>query len=261
MPSLTAGVRHFSWHTWDGEKLDLGIAPQISPIDYVGQAVRQLRSPGFDFERVIYGETDIDYALAWGLVSFLIKEHPQKFQIWRTALNHEVEPKVAWQKQFGGVTPDFVKSFETWLNQHSQPWRVYEGQWQPWGIHVEGQPLGPRPAQMVLLRVPVRLTTEFAVESNAVQGITFGFLGTRDFHVLERHSDRWEIARLPQNAATGTNRQTFPASGRDAKTVLESTTEGTVLKFDAHKVEMTNVVGRLGLWVQRGKARFRCNWE
>ena len=115
---------------------------------------------------------------------------------------------------------------------------------------------------MVLLKVPVRLTAEFAVELNDVHGITFGFLGTRDFHVLERHNDRWEIAHLAQNDVKGRNRRTYPApAGREAKTIVESTKDGTLLKFDDHKVQMTNVIGRIGLWVQRGKGRFRCTWE
>jgi hypothetical protein len=255
-------AEYFSWHNWDGKVLELGIAPQISQMDYAASALQQLRSAaGFEFERVVYGDADIDYTLAWGLVSFLIKEYPEKFHIWRTGLNHEVDPKVAWQKQFGAVTQGFVDSFEQWLKQHSPPWQVTAGQWQPWGGELEGRAGEYRGAQAVLVGTPATFNVHFAVDSNAVQGVTFGFRGGRNFFVLERHNDRWEIANLVGSEGHRSARQTFPASGAEANLVIEPGDDMTLLKFDQHTAPMTNVTGRVGLWVERGKARFRCNWQ
>ena len=255
-------AEHFSWHNWDGEVLEIGTMPQLSPFDYPGRALHQLRAPtGYTFENVVHGDEEIDYALAWGMVSFLIKEHPKKFHVWRTALNHEVEPRIAWEKQFGAVTPAFVDSFEAWLKKNLQPWQVVAGFWQPWGLHVEGQPNEYRSAQAVLVKVPARFTADFGADEDKVAGVTFGFQGGRNFFVLERHHDRWEIANLLGSESHRTKRQTFPASSPAAAATIETKKDGTLLTFGEHRIEMTNVTGRVGLWVARGKTRFRCSWE
>jgi hypothetical protein len=253
-------AEHFSWHNWDGKVLEMGIAPQISPIDYAARALQQLRSAaGFEFERLIYGDADIDYPLAWGLVSFLVKEHTEKFHSWRTALNHEVDPKVAWQKQFGAVTPEFVASFEQWLQQHSQPWQVISGQWQPWGAELEGRAGAQRAAQAVLVKTPANFSATFGPDSNTVQGITFGFQGGRNFFVLERQPNQWEVAYFTSSGERS-ERQMFPATNAEARVIVESNPEGTLLKFESHELKMSNVAGRVGLWVERGKGRFRCEF-
>ena len=255
-------AEYFSWHNWDGKVLELGIAPQIAPFNYVEQALRQLRSPeGLKFESVVYGDEDTDYALAWALVAFLIKEHPKQFHIWRIGLDHGVDPKVAWQKRFGDVTPAFVDTFENWLKQHSQPWQVLAGQWQPWGAHIEGNPAEFHGGQALLAKIPRRFEAEFVAASNAVQGITFGYQGGRNFFILERQTNQWEIAQVIGTEGYRTKRQTFPASGEVAKALIQNRQQSTLLTFDDHAVEMTNVTGRVGLWVDRGKARFLCTWE
>src|SRR6185503_10758737 len=104
-----------------------------------------------------------------------------EFHIWRTGLNHGVDPDVAWQKRFGAVTPQFIESFQKWLAERSQPWQVVSGEWQPWGTEIEGRPGEDRPARVALVKDPAAFTAGFQPVSNCVQGVIFGFLGGRNF--------------------------------------------------------------------------------
>ena len=255
-------AEYLSWHNWDGKVLELGITPQITPFNYVGQALWQLRSPeGLKFESVVYGDENTDYALAWALVAFLIKEHPKQFHVWRVGLDNGVDPKIAWQKQFGDVTPAFVDAFESWLKENSQPWQVIAGRWQPWGAHIEGNAAEFRGGQALLAKVPTQFEAEFVLASNVIQGVTFGYQGGRNFYILERQTNQWEIAQVVGTEGHRAKRQTFPAMRDAAKAIVAPGKEGTLLSFDDQKLEMTNVTGRVGLWVERGKGRFRCKWE
>ena len=115
-------AEYFAQHNWDGKVLRLGVMPIIGPVDYPRAALQQLKNTArFDLQSVVDGDTEVDYPLAWGLVSFAIEKHRPKFDIWRQGINNDVEPHVVWQKQFGPVTPEFLQSFESWLETNALP--------------------------------------------------------------------------------------------------------------------------------------------
>ena len=55
--------------------LHLGVMPLIGH-DYPRAALQQLKNTAqFDLASIVAGDTQVDYPLAWGLVTFLIDQH------------------------------------------------------------------------------------------------------------------------------------------------------------------------------------------
>ena len=48
------GVAEFlSWHTWDGERIRLGVRPRITLSDYAAQALAAVTADDFDLDAVV----------------------------------------------------------------------------------------------------------------------------------------------------------------------------------------------------------------
>jgi hypothetical protein len=253
-------AEYFALHSWDGQILQVGIVPPISSFDHPRAALRQLHNTlQFDLGSVVAGDTDLDYPLAWGLVSFLIDQHRPQFNIWRQGINNDVEPRVVWQKQFGAVTPEFLKALETWLQSHAPPWQVIKGKWCPWGQSLEGRSLEDESALAILNQTPGTLAFSWdSAQSNTVAGATFGFRGAKSFYVLQRRMDGpWDLEHYLGGFPEKADHQNFQSAGSPPAVSIEPGERMTTLKFDNHALVLTNVVGPVGLWVKSGLAHFQ----
>ena len=251
----------FALHNWDGKTLKLGIVPAIGQIDYAKAALQQLRNTArFDMESIVAGDTEVDYPLAWGLVSFLIDRHRAKFDIWRQGINNDVEPRVVWQKQFGTVMPEIIKSFEPWLQSNVSPWQVVSGEWSPAGQAIEGRGQEDEFTLAILNETPPGLAvTLVSSQSNACGGAVFGFRGAKNFHVIQRGPDgQWELMHYEGNHFPKDQRRRLPSVKGTSVTIVPG--EGlTTLNLDGHTVTVSNATGRVGLWVKEGQIRFHCS--
>jgi hypothetical protein len=251
-------AEYFALHNWDGQRLKLGIVPVIASVDYPRMALRQLQNTArFDLESIVVGDTEVDYPLAWGLASFLINCHRAKFNIWRQGLNNGVEPRVVWQKQFGPITPELRRSFESWLQSNAPPWQVISGDWSPWAELIEGKAGENEFAVAILNETPRRWTVTLEPSRSAPgAGVVIGFHGARNYHIVQPGSDGvWEIAHCT-GPTSPKERQTFSASKNLNKVTVEPGEGFTTIRVGEQSVALTNVSGRVGLWVQQGRHRF-----
>ncbi|HXI50721.1 MAG TPA: hypothetical protein VNH84_04435 [Candidatus Saccharimonadales bacterium] len=253
-------AEYFSLHDWDGQRLRLGIVPPIAKLDYAKAALRQLQNNvRFDLESVVAGDTEVDYPLAWGLVSFLVDQHRPKFDTWRQGINNDVDPRVVWQKQFGPVTPELLKSFEAWLQSRVCRWEVISGEWSPAGDGVEGIAREDEFAMAILDQPSAKLAITFdPSRSNTICGAVFGFRGARNYHVLQHCPDgHWDLMHFEGTYFPKEQRRSFPArSGAVSSISVEPGERVTTLTFDELTVGVTNVAGYVGLWVKEGRMRF-----
>jgi hypothetical protein len=255
-------AEHFAQHNWDGQTLQIGVVPPISGFDLPRAALHQLHDTlRFDLQSVVSGDSALDYPLAWGLVSFLIDQHRAQFNIWRQGINNDVEPRVVWQKQFGAVTPEFLKALESWLEAHAPPWQIIKGDWCPWGPSLQGLASEDDSAVAILNRTPGALAVSWEpIHSNTVAGVTFGFRGAKSYYALERRADGpWDLQHYLAGFVEKADRQSFPSAGGAPAVTVEPGEHATTVRFDNHTLSLTNVVGPIGLWVKTGMARFRAH--
>jgi hypothetical protein len=252
-------AEYFAQHNWDGKVLRLGVMPIIGKVDYPRVALQQLKNTAqFDLQSVVDGDTDVDYPLAWGLVSFAIEKHRPKFDIWRQGINNDVEPHVVWQKQFGPVTPEFLQSFETWLETKALPWQVVSGEWFPSGDAIQGRALEDEFAVAILNQSPPELSLALNAPSNGIAGAVFGFRGAKNFHVVQHCPDgHWDVMHCEGGAFLREHHRTFPSTSGEANIRIVPGEVFTSLRFGTHTLEVTNAVGRVGLWVKEGSQSFR----
>ena len=251
----------FSWHNWDGKVLRLGIVPPIAKADHARAALRQLHNTvRFDLESIVAGDTEVDYPLAWGLVSFLIDRHRPKFDIWRQGLNNGVEPAVVWQKQFGPGMPELRHSLERWLQSNTAPWEVISGEWFPAGHFIEGHASEDDSSLAILTHTPSELTVALdSPSSNAVGGAVFGFRGAKNFHVVQQSTNgHWEVMHCTGNYFSKANHRIISPNGNTANVTIVPGEGQTILRIANDTVTVTNAVGHVGLWVKQGRLRFHC---
>ncbi len=250
----------FALHNWDGAVLKLGVIPEIGQIDYAKEALTKLHDPvRFDLNNIVSGNTEVDYPLAWGLVSFLVERYRPNFDIWRQGINNDVEPRLVWRKQFGALMPEILKSFEPWLQSNVSPWQVVSGEWSPAGDALEGRGQEEDFGLAILNQTPAEFTvTLVSSNANSCGGAVFGFQGAKNFHVLQRCPDgQWEVMHRQGTYFPKEERRHFPGKESRRMTVIPGE-DFTTLKFDGQAVTLTNVSGHLGLWVKEGPMRFRC---
>lgn len=252
-------AEYFALHNWDGEVLRSGIVPVIGAKDYPRAALQHLKNRArFDLESVVAGDTEVDYALAWGLVSFLIERHRGKFEIWRQGINNDVEPRVVWQKQFGRVTPEFVQSFESWLESNAPPWQVVSGEWCPSGDAIQGRAEEDEFAVAILNESPREFSITLDARSHGTGGAVFGFRGGKNFHIVQRRGDgQWDVMHFEGGAFQREEHQTFAAARGEANITIVPGDGVTSLRFGGHSLAVTNAPGHLGLWVKEGSAFFK----
>jgi hypothetical protein len=252
-------AEYFAQHNWDGKVLRLGVTPIIAHMDYPRTALQQLKNTArFDLQSIVDGDTEVDYPLAWGLVSFVIEKHRPKFDIWRQGINNDVEPHVVWQKQFGPVTPEFLQSFETWLGDKALPWQVISGEWFPTGDAIQGRAQEDEFALAILNQSPQELSLALNAPSNGTAGAVFGFRGAKNFHVVQHCPDgHWDVMHYEAGAFLRANQRTFAATSGDANITIVPGEVSTSLRFGTHTLDVTNATGRVGLWVKEGSQSFR----
>lgn len=254
------GIAEFlAMHNWDGKVLQIGIVPAIGQMDYAKAALQQLSNKArFDLESIVAGDTEVDYPLAWGLVSFLIDRHRTRFNIWRQGINNDVEPRVVWQKQFGALMPEILQSFGPWLQSNVSPWQVISGEWCPSGNAIEGRAQEEEYGLAILNETPPELTVTLAsAHSNACGGAVFGFRGAKNFHVIQRCPDGpWEVMHHEGNSFPKSQRHSYPSRDGTSVTIVPGAAL-TTLNFDGQTVTVTNATGPVGLWVKEGRLRFR----
>lgn len=256
------GIAEFlALHNWDGSVLQLGIVPPIGRFDHAKAALQQMQNTArFDLDSIVAGDTEVDYSLAWGLVSFLIERHRAKFDIWRQGINNDVEPRVVWQKQFGALMPEIRRSFVPWLQNNVSPWQVVSGEWSPAGQTIEGRVQEGEFGLAVLNEIPPSMSVTIASSSsNACGGAVFGFRGAKNFYVIQRCSDgRWEMMHYEGNHFPRDQRRSLLSLNGTNVTITPGE-EATTLNFDGHTVTVTNATGHVGLWVKEGWLRFHCS--
>jgi hypothetical protein len=171
-----------------------------------------------------------------------------------------VDPPVAWRKQFGPVTPEFVAAFESWLERNVPPWQILSGDWQPWGEAIQGRPTGSGWAGAILAKLPRQLTVTLDWPStNATVGVIFGLRSRDDFRLLQRGAGtEWALLHCRGSQVQVEQRPVFPASLRRDSITMEP---GGRLSVNGQAMQMTNAPGSVGVYVKGGPARFWCQWK
>jgi hypothetical protein len=256
-------AEYFAQHNWDGKVLHLGVMPVIGQVDYPRAALQQLKNTArFDLQSIVNGDTEVDYPLAWGLVSFLIDQHRTKFNNWRQGINNEVPPPYVWQRQFGPVTPEFLHSFEGWLQSNAPPWQVVSGEWFPSGEAIQGRAEKDEFALAILNKTPEELNVALSPSSTnassaGTAGAVFGFRGAKNFHVVQQGPDgHWDVMHCEGGVFQREHQRTFPSSNGEAKIRIMPGQGFTSLRFGDHTLAVTNATGRVGLWVKEGSRSF-----
>jgi hypothetical protein len=255
-------AEHFAQHNWDGQTMRLGVMPVVGQVDYPRAALQQLKNTArFDLQSIVDGDTEVDYSLAWGLVSFLIDQHREKFNNWRQGINNEVDPPYVWQRQFGPVTPEFLHSFEGWLQSNAPPWQVVSGEWFPSGEAIQGRAENDDFALAILNKTPRELNVALNPPSTnapiGTAGAVFGFRGAKNFHVVQQSPDgHWDVMHCEGGVFQREQHRTFPSSPGEAKIRIIAEERFTSLQFGNQALAVTNATGRVGLWVKEGSRFF-----
>lgn len=257
-------AQYFALHNWDGEVLRLGIVPPIAPEEYPRLALEFFRNRDRrQLQDIVDGKAGPDIPGAWGLVSFLISQHRDRFDDWRKGLNHGVDPSMAWQKQFGAVTPQFTVDLESWLESKAMPWKILSGDWQPWGEAIKGSAGGSESARAILTKTPRQLTVTLDWPStNSTVGLIFGARSLDDYRVLQRGiGTEWKILHCQGGQVRIEERPVFPVGLQRDFVTIEPAQQATRLNVNGRAIEVKNAFGSVGVHAEGGPARFWCHWK
>jgi hypothetical protein len=72
------------------------------------------------------------YGAAWGLVSFLVSEHPQEYSTWSASLDSRAEPGSVFDNAFHRFTDEVLsREYRQWLEKRQERWFVPNaGDWE-----------------------------------------------------------------------------------------------------------------------------------
>jgi hypothetical protein len=257
---LEGWAEYQGMHTWDGQKLRVGVVPPISLEDYPAKALAQWRAdPGF-----IAFVRDIKPApqeLSWALVHYLLATRPEPTLKLFDRLDRGEPAQAAWDAQFAAARIDWDAAFASHLAAHQQPWQITWVHWRPLDARtLWGQSDGA--AVAVLKQTPK--AARFTVRRDAGDGpvgVVFGHAPGPSFQALQwtqktlrsiRFDGRsWRDMRylpLPQPQAAGV--QVFE---------LRSSVQGVRVLVNQKQVMESPLTGRVGVCVDRAEARVE--WE
>lgn len=239
---------HAAFHVWDGQTLQAMRLPRVTlenyparldallkrimPLDSASDI--SLKSVSGYFERLrierrigtsegIYDE----YALAWGMVAFLVDEYAPEMTRFFENLDRN-DASDSWQAAFDDATPPTLPLFADWVAEHQHPWRWVWNHWEDTGTQLVGisdstalivhnpafkprRTIAPNsevddPSEVILLRCEVKPLLD-----RTVIGLVFRYESNDCFEMLqfrniENDDTEWRHVRLTQNqweAASG----------------------------------------------------------
>jgi len=251
-------AEYYGMHNWDGVHLTLCTVPPITLEDYPASAIDHFKNKlHSDLSGMITGQVVAERPESWALIHFLADEYPKQFSQLRVKLDHQMDPAAAWRAAFGQLTPKFVTQFESWMEKHSQPWKIVWVGWQQFGDDLEGK--SKSSALAVLKQTPPSLSV--AVDPKTATGkagLIFGFESAENFNVWQLWgANQVRIVRRVKGKWAGT--QMFNLAPHDGAAVLSLAIANGAITLGANGVEITHneAAGQIGLYVQNGSARFR----
>jgi len=133
----TEGIAEYlSWHTWDGERLTLGVLPLLSLEDRAAGALTVVRDQSFDLAEVVEGKREADRPLCWALFRFLAIGDQGKpvgrFPAFCRKMDAGGAAGPAFKGQFGQARA-LRKKFHAWVEAEQQAWAPVFNEWEPIG--------------------------------------------------------------------------------------------------------------------------------
>ena len=315
---------HAAFHTWDGKTLYALQLPQVTLENYPGRLIR-LQTSGFGlqerasvsspevassesetitpdnisfcFDRLqVAQETETfdviynEYALAWGMVAFLIDEFPLEMtQLFGLLSQNDMSD--SWQSAFDDTIQPTWSHFADWVAEHQHPWRWVWNHWEDTGGHL----IGISDSTALIVQNPdykSRRTIEPDSEiddksevtllccgvkpllDRTVIGLVFRYESNDCFEMLQfriagKNITEWQHIRFTQNqweALSGWRKiQSFENHANDDGFVLEirqtDSSDGPQLRFYFNSRIVTELANDadspFGLAVQSGAAQFR----
>jgi hypothetical protein len=228
---------HAAFHTWDGKTLQAMRLPRVSLENYparldallkrmrpsnaigeislnrVSECFGLLRSePNTNAANAIYDE----YALAWGLVAFLVEKFPQEMTLFFELLRQH-DAQISWHSAFENCAnqPTWPQLVD-WVAGRQLPWQWVWNHWEDTG----SQLLGLSDSTAMIVQNPAYKTQETAEEQHesevillrcevvpqlngTVIGLVFHFVDSESFEMLqfrniEKDDTEWRHVRFAQ---------------------------------------------------------------
>jgi len=306
---------HAAFHTWDGETLQAMQLPRVSLENYPARLdalLQRLTHEGADeispesvlhcFEQLqtkrnsdsASGNADApynEYALAWGLVAYLVDAFPKEMTQFFAALRHN-DMQESWQSAFDDAVRPTWQRFAEWSTTQQLPWQWVWNHWEDTGTHLLG--LSDSTAMIVQNRIASKNEASQETETTLLRcevtplldgtviGLVFRYESSDRFEMLQfrkvgsdnvswRHvcfaEKRWdalsqwrEIVSTPAsnvaNQGVMFEIRRISSSHEPKLQFFYNDHTINVLPYDNSNVNNTNSVLPFGLAVQSGVAQF-----